>query len=95
MKPLRPLTKVEIIERSIECFQLGLMSLLPLIGLPMAVQSLVHYFRVRLDKSGQLDPAQDTLKCGARLALAGILEAAFVFAAIGTIVLIKLLDSRP
>ena len=35
------LTKVEMIEHSLSCFQLGLFGLLPVIGIPMAVRALV------------------------------------------------------
>jgi len=72
MKPLPPLTKVEMIERSLSCFHLGLLGLLPFIGLPMAVRSLVHFRRVTAGQSAGWNPARRYLHWGARCAWIGL-----------------------
>jgi hypothetical protein len=64
MKVHSPLSKVEMIERSMRCFTLGLLALLPMIGIPMAVMSLAQYRRVK--------HGQGTLFWGALCARAGL-----------------------
>jgi hypothetical protein len=71
-----PLTKVEMIERSMSCFQWGLLSLLPVIGILMAVPALRHYYSVKSSQAGGWNPAQRRLRWGiicARLGIAGFL----------------------
>ncbi len=58
MKPRPPLTKIEMIERSMSCFGLGLPGLIPVIGIPMAVMSLVQYRRVKLGRGAMWNPAR-------------------------------------
>jgi hypothetical protein len=70
MKP--PLTKVEMIERSMSCFYWGLLGLLPLIGLPMAIRALLHYHRVKSSQAGVWNPAQRYLRWGGTCARLGI-----------------------
>lgn len=70
MKP--PLTKVEMIERSLSCFHLGLLGLLPVIGLPMAFVSLIHYHRVKSSQTGDWNPAHRYLRWGGICARLGI-----------------------
>jgi hypothetical protein len=85
MKSLGPLTKVEMIERSMSCFTLGLFGLLPVIGIPMAVMSLAQYRRVKLGRGAMWNPAQRYLFWGglcARLGLWPILIIVAVFALI-------------
>jgi len=57
MKPRPPLTKIEMIERSMRCFDLGLLGLIPVIGIPMAVMSLVQYWRVKRGQGALWNPA--------------------------------------
>jgi hypothetical protein len=84
MKPRPPLTKIEMIERSIRCFDLGLLGLLPVIGIPMAVMSLVQYRRVKLGRGAMWNPAQRYLFWGGQCALVGLLPILIivVFAAV-------------
>ena len=73
MKSQPPLGKIEMIERSMRCFTLGLFGLLPVIGIPMAVMALAHYRRVELGRGAMWNPAQRYLFWGgicARMALA-------------------------
>jgi hypothetical protein len=84
MKPHPPLTKIEMIERSMKCFDLGLFGLLPVIGIPMAVMSLVHYRRVKLGRGAMWNPAERYLFWGSQCALVGLLPILIivVFAAV-------------
>jgi hypothetical protein len=79
MNPPRQLNKVEIIERSISCFELGLWSLLPLIGLPMAFLSLVHYFGMHGEQAGLRNPANRLRQWGLFFAALGVAEFVAVF----------------
>jgi hypothetical protein len=49
--------KVEMIEQSLKCFTMGLLGLLPLIGLPMAVQALFLYIKVKRSPCSDWNPA--------------------------------------
>ena len=51
-----PKIRIEIIERSEKCFWLGLFSLIPVLGLPLAVMSLGHNHRIRRLGAGQWNP---------------------------------------
>lgn len=70
MKP--PLTKVEMIERSMSCFQMGLLGLLPLIGIPMAVRALRLHHCVRRSQIGEWNPAHRYLFWGGLCARMGL-----------------------
>ena len=67
-----PLTKVEMIERSMRCFQLGLLGLLPVIGIPMAVRALRLHYRVKHSQTGEWNPAQRYLRWGGICARLGL-----------------------
>jgi hypothetical protein len=75
MKSRPPLTKIEMIDRSMRCFELGLLGLLPLIGIPMAVMSMLHYQRVKHDQGDMWNPAQRYLFWGGLCARVGLLPA--------------------
>ncbi len=72
MKPRPPLTKIEMIERSMSCFNLGLLGLLPVIGIPMAVMSLVQYRRVKIGQGALWNPAERYWFWGGMCARAGL-----------------------
>jgi hypothetical protein len=65
--------RAETIERSLRCLVLGLLGLLPVIGLPMAVTAILEYGRVRLRKGPDWNPAQRHLSWGFTSAVCGIL----------------------
>jgi len=74
MKSPTPIDPVELIERSVRCFWLGLPGIVPVIGLPFAVAALAEYFRVnRRPSAGGWNPAQNYLRWGSVAALTGIL----------------------
>jgi hypothetical protein len=72
MKAHPPLSKVEMIERSIRCFELGLFGLIPVIGIPMAVMALAESRRVKLGQGAMWNPAQRLLFWGTLCARAGL-----------------------
>jgi hypothetical protein len=72
MKPRPPLTKIEMIERSMRCFELGLFGLIPVIGIPMAVMSLAQFRRVKLGQGALWNPAQRYWFWGGVCARAGL-----------------------
>ena len=59
-----PLTRVELIDASMSCFTLGLISLLPVIGLPIAVLVLSRARGIRRREAGMWNPARRYLFWG-------------------------------
>jgi hypothetical protein len=73
MKATQPLTRIEMIEGSLQCFALGLWGLLPVIGIPMAFRSAAQYRRVKRGQGQMWNPAHRYLFWGgvcARLSIA-------------------------
>jgi hypothetical protein len=66
------MTKIEMMERSLRCFAFGLLGLLPVIGIPMAVISLVNYRRVIRGRGNQWNPAHRYLFWGGLCARMGL-----------------------
>jgi len=67
------MTKIEMMERSLRCFVFGVISLLPVIGIPMAFLSAAQYRRVKRGQGEMWNPAQRYLFWGgvcARMSLA-------------------------
>jgi uncharacterized membrane protein len=62
------MSKIEMIERSIKCFELGLWSLLPLIGIPFAVRAFAQARRVKSGQGAMWNPAERYLAAGTQLA---------------------------
>jgi hypothetical protein len=73
MKSHPSLAKVEMIERSMRCFTLGLLGLLPFIGIPMAVMSMTQYRRVKVGQGAVWNPAGRYLLWGSRCVLMAVL----------------------
>jgi hypothetical protein len=72
MNPSPPLTKMEMIERSMRCFVWGLWGLLPIVGVPMALVSLHNYKRVKDNQGAMWNPAERYLFWGALFARIGL-----------------------
>jgi hypothetical protein len=72
MKPPQTLTKIEMMERSLRCFTLGLFGLLPVIGIPMAVLAAADYRRVIKGRGNMWNPAHRYLKWGGVFARMGL-----------------------
>ena len=58
--PVSPasMDKVEVIQRSLRCFTLGLFGILPVLGIPFAVMALSNYFQVKRIAGAHWNPAQ-------------------------------------
>jgi len=85
--PVSPaaMDKVELIQRSLRCFTLGVLGVLPVVGLPFAVMALTNYFAVQRTSGAQWNPAHTYLTWGLATAVSGLfltLVTAFVVAAI-------------
>ena len=73
MKPHPPPDKVRIIERSLRCFALGLVGILPGIGLPFAVVALGDCLFVLRHKRDEWNPAERYLQIGSLAATLGVM----------------------
>jgi hypothetical protein len=72
MKAGQPMTKVEMIDCSVRCFEFGLAGLLPVIGIPMAVHSVVLFRSVKRGGGEMWNPAQRYLFWGGVCARMGL-----------------------
>ena len=80
-----PPPKVEMIESSLRCFRLGLLGLLPVIGIPMAIRSLLLHRRVKRSQTGDWNPAHRYLRWGAICARMGLVLFLFIPLAIAAL----------
>jgi len=58
MNKLDPKVKIEIIERSLKCFWLGVFSLIPVFGVPLSIMALRHNRRIRQLGTSHWNPAE-------------------------------------
>jgi len=72
MNSATPAVKIEMIERSVRCFVLGLLGLLPVIGVPLAMMAESQYTRVRQIRDGHWNPAHHYLYWGVVCARLGL-----------------------
>ncbi len=54
---MTPQIKIEIIQRSFKCFVMGVLGVIPLLGLPLAVAALGHNRRINQLRAGTWHPA--------------------------------------
>ena len=73
--------RAALIEESLQCLQLGWLSLLPLFGLFFALAAVVRYTRAFVFVEDDWNPAQLQLLSGALLALISLLLHALVITA--------------
>ena len=66
-----PADKVRVIEQSLRCFAFGLLSLIPLLGLPFAILAVVRHRNARSQGDREWNPAKPYLVWGFRLAWLG------------------------
>ena len=69
---LASMDKIEVIQRSLRCFTLGLIGILPVLGIPFAIVALSNYFQVKRLVGAQWNPAQTYLTWGMATALCGL-----------------------
>ena len=72
MNPPPALDKVEVIERSLRCFTMGLLALFPLLGIPFAIVAISNFFRVKGIAGTHWNPAQTYCTWGLATALCGL-----------------------
>lgn len=68
-----------VIERSLHCFVLGGLGLLPVIGFPLALFALMAFRRVCLENQGRWNPARAYLLWGFVFGSAGVLLSLGIF----------------
>ena len=66
-----PADKVRVIEESLRCFVFGLLSLIPLLGLPFAILAVVRHLNAWSQGDGEWNPAKAYLVWGFSLAWLG------------------------
>jgi ABC-type phosphate transport system permease subunit len=64
--------KIEVIQRSLRCFTLGLIGIVPLLGVPFALLALDDFRQVRRGLGTQWNPARSYLKWGLATAISGL-----------------------
>jgi len=82
--------KIEVIQRSLRCFTLGLIGLLPGLGIPFAVMALANYFQVQSGIGVQWNPAQQYLTWGMATALSGLFLTLVLAVVMGSILFLNL-----
>ncbi len=68
-----PAERIDLIERSLRCFVYGWLSLIPLIGLAMALIAIGLHFKTGSDTGDGWNPARRYLLAGSYLAWIGVL----------------------
>jgi hypothetical protein len=84
------LDKIDVIQRSLRCFTLGLIGILPVLGIPFAVAALSHYFQVKRIVGAQWNPAQQYLTWGVATALGGLFLTVIIAGVVGSMIFLKL-----
>jgi hypothetical protein len=82
--------KVEVIQRSLRCFTLGLIGLLPVLGIPFAVMALANFFQVKGAIGAQWNPAQQYLTWGMATALCGLFLTVVIAGVLGSVIFLQL-----
>jgi hypothetical protein len=70
--------RVTLVQRSLRCLALGILGVLPVIGLPFGIAGLVSYWRTSLSFAGEWNPARPQLLAGLWLSVFSMLEHAFI-----------------
>jgi len=78
-----PELRVELTERSLRCFTFGLLSLIPVVGLPMAGLALVQKWSIQRRAAGMWNPAERYMRWGAIFATWGAILSSAAAIAIG------------
>ena len=66
-----PADKVRVIEQSLRCFAFGLLSLIPLLGLPFAILAVTRHLNAWSQGAPEWNPARPYLAWGFGLAWLG------------------------
>jgi hypothetical protein len=71
--------RIRIIERSLRCFVFGLLSLIPVLGVPMSLLAWWHGHAVHRTARGKWNPARRYAVWGSSLAWWGFVVTFFLF----------------
>ena len=71
--------RIETINGSLRCFVFGLLSLVPLLGIPLGVLALLHFRRVAVENGSGWNPARIYLWWGFVLGGMGLLASLLLF----------------
>jgi len=82
--------RVEIIQRSLRCFTMGLIGLLPVLGVPFAIIAVSNFFRIKRIAGGEWNPAQTYLTWGLATALSGLFLSVLVTFVVAIIIVEEL-----
>jgi ABC-type phosphate transport system permease subunit len=90
--PVNPasMDKVEVIQLSLRCFTMGLIGLLPVLGIPFAIVALSNYFHVNRLVGTQWNPAQTYLTWGLATALCGLFLTVVIAGVFGSMIYLNL-----
>ena len=82
--------KIEVIQRSLRCFTLGLIGIVPLLGVPFALFALDNFRQVRRGLGTQWNPAQTYLRWGLATAISGLFLTVILTFVVAIIMISKL-----
>jgi hypothetical protein len=85
-----PMDRVGVIQRSLRCFTLGLIGLLPGLGIPFAIVALAIHFQVRREIGSNWNPAQQYLTWGLATAICGLFLTLVIAGVIASIIVLNL-----
>ena len=82
--------RIEVIQRSLRCFTLGLIGILPLLGVPFALLALDNFRQVKRGLGTQWNPARTYLRWGLATAISGLLLSVVLTSVVAIIIVGKL-----
>ncbi len=77
------MSRVDLIRQSLRCFVLGLLGLVPVIGIPASSMAVVQYIHVMRHRSAEWNPAERYLNWGFFFGLFGLVLTFIACALIG------------
>ncbi len=85
--------KIRAMECSLRCFGFGLISLVPLVGVPAALIALYFFMQGHATAANEWNPAESYLQGGRFLALTGLLITLLTVLVVTAIIFAKLADN--
>jgi hypothetical protein len=82
--------RIGVMKDSLRCFGFGLASLIPVLGVPMALLALYFFVRARTTAGEEWNAAEPYLKGGRALACAGLVLTLLLLSLATVVVLIKI-----
>ena len=85
--------RVRVIERSLECFMMGWLSLMPIAGIFAAVRAVIVYQQARIEAGKEWNPARRYLIAGFVLSCMGSLLS-IIIAGMAFVMVIKMMGNE-